>query len=47
MAWELREAKQASEGRYSEERVGEADGAVRGGDELWVGFDEVAEGAEV
>lgn len=34
MAWELRVVKQVSEGRYSEEKVEEADGAVNGGDEL-------------
>lgn len=36
--------KQVLEGRYNEEMVEEADGAVNGGDELlWVWFDEVGE----
>lgn len=34
MAWELRVVKQVLEGRYSEEKVEEADGGVNGGDEL-------------
>lgn len=39
--------KQESEGRYSEERVEEADEAVKSGDELWVWFDKLVQGVEV